>query len=411
MVYTTSMNHFEEPETLIAAPPTPAIEKIRDLRTFKTILDAHEQDPEQLKRILENPDILLDYLDTANRHHEERYGETYSAFREQLLRLADTLDTDGRKVGDGTSNTFHVFDPTAVSERVSPSVAGVIGERKLKRITLTGPKGEPYLGIPVNADQPDPVGAYRNGMAMLAFGYAAKGVFPQPYFFVEETGARDLRTGNLIVGLEHEVVGIRAYMEAIHGPSVADIVDRDGLHWKRRYSARREDDLQDFLQQNEEYIAWSVQEAVSKWPGLRSVDWGELHQTLVAKVRRMNGMEGGLKLFHFDLHFGNTMLAFDMTGQILDRRGIVLIDPDLSTLSADPSFGMKLRDYRYEKKSTDTRDEYFMPDRIPDKMTERKWGGPFPMDAMRHHAIVFQEIERHIRDITRADTVLQNRAA
>jgi hypothetical protein len=234
---------------------------------------------------------------------------------------------------------------------------------------------------------------------MLAYGYAAKGVFPQPFFFVEEIGAHNLRTGKPIPGLEHEVVGIQAFMEAIHGPSVAHIIDRDGLHWQHRYSARKEDHLQDFLRSNKDYVVWSVSEAVREWPGLLLIDWDELHRTLVEKTRRMNGMDGGLKLFHHDLHFGNTMIPFNEIGSIPDPRGIVFIDPDLSTLSADPAHGLRRKDYRYEKKSTATREEFFMPDSVPDGLTEEEWGGPLPMDAMRHHAIVFGEIGKRIENV------------
>lgn len=375
----------------IANPPHTI--RTHDLRAFESLLRRFGRDPKQLDSVLRR-DTFYHHLGEANREHEEAYGEAYTAFREGLRKIADAYHEQGEKSGEGTTCTFHKLDPDRIPEAVSPTVAGYLGIRRLKRAIHVGPKGEKYLGIPDTPDSRNPVAAFQNGMMMLAFGYHVKQAFPQPFFFVEEVGARD-QNGDIILGLEDEVVMAEAYMEAIHGPSLADIVDFDGRYWKNRLSARLEEALRGFLARDPVYTRESVRRAIERWPGLLDMDWATMPERYRERMEFMNGMEGGLSLHHNDAHFGNVMIPFRSDGRP-DRRMFIHIDPDFTVLSADPSFGTRLEHYVHPHKSTPEKPHYLMPDTIPKEMTPERFGGPIPMDSVTHIGIVLGTIREHV---------------
>ncbi len=391
---------YSESERLIRVPGR---KEIIDFRSFGNMFDALRESPQEVvEQVLRDPDALLHHLQEAERPHEEDPGaELKHIFLEGILHLADTID-HGRVIGNGKSNTFVEFGPDAVREQIPASIAKYVGMRELKREVLYTAKGEPYYGIPKDADRPDPFGANWNSVAMQVFGHNVKGVFPQPFFLLKEVGAHNLRTGTPIEGLEDEVVRTCFFMEVYHGLSVADVLDREGIHWEKRYSATSEQELRDFLDEpgHQEYFEWSVREAMRQWPAIRYIDWDALHTFLTRKIMRMNGMEdgSGLKFYHFDLHFGNVMLLFTPDGLASDHRIAGFIDPDLSTISADPAFGTEKIHTLYKAKST-CQDKFFMPDHIPAGMTEKVWGGPVQMDALGHLRQVFSVIKKMTRRI------------
>jgi len=398
------MNRFEtEPaaETILRPSPEDTL-RTHDLRAFEGLLRHYGRNPERLGDILD-AGVFYHRLGEANREHEEVHGEAYAAFRKKLLGLSSAYHEafDGREaeVSQGTTCTFYRLDPDKVPENISPAVAGYIGVRRLKRALCVGPDGREYLGIPDTPDSRNPVAAFRNGMMMLAFGYHVKRAFPQPFFFVEEVGARD-RNGDPVPDLGDEVVMAEAYMEAIHGPSLADIVDGEGRYWKDRLSARLEDALRGFLARDPAYTRDSIRRAVGRWPGLLDIDWAAMPGLYRERVTFMNGMEGGISLHHNDAHFGNVMIPFRSDGTP-DPRTFVHIDPDFTVLSTDPTFGSRIEHYIHPYKSTPTRPHLLMPDRIPDDMTPERFGGPIPMDSVTHIGIVLGVIQEHVEALKR----------
>lgn len=387
----------KEPERII---------QVRDLRAFDRIIARFGDDPVRLYQALEAENFYR-HLEEENLEREHTYGEAYRLFRDNLIRIAETLDEQGKEAGDhGTTNEFRILPKDRVYENISPNIAHYIGERRTKQVLLAGPQGTQYLGIPKTPDSPNPVEAFRNGMMMFAYGHMVKKAFPQPFFFIEDIGARDIRTSEIIPGLEQEVVGMRAFMEAIHGPSLAKLVDIDEQFWTNRLSARFGDVLQQFLDSDPEYTRESIKQNIRKWPGLLDINWAVMPDTYEAQVRFLGSMEGGLILHHGDAHFGNIMIPFRVDGTH-DDRSFVRIDPDFTTLSTDPDFGLRTEDYLHPYKSTPDKHHFLLPDRLREDVDLSIFGGEKPMDSITHIGMVL-EVVGALMDEIRRDTTFMN---
>jgi hypothetical protein len=395
------MSHFEstiETNPILSSSGPERMIHTHDLRAFDRIIKRFGDNPEDLYQALVSHEFYS-YLGEANREHEEEYGEAYEHFRTGLLHIAETLDEQGEEAGDhGTTNEFRVLPPNRVYEDISPSIAQYIGERRIKQTLLTAPNGQTYRGIPKTPDSPNPVEAFRNGMMMFAYGHMVKKAFPQPFFFIEEVGARDIRTGEIIPGLEQEVVGMRAFMEAIHGPSLAKLVDIDERFWTNRLSARFENVLRAFLTSDPGYTRESIKRNIQKWPGLLDINWTVMPDIYEAQTRFLGSMKGGLRLHHGDAHFGNVMLPFRTNGTH-DNRSFVRIDPDFTVLSADPDFGLRLEDYRHPYKSTPEKIHLLLPDRLREDVDLSIFDNKKPMDSVTHIRAVLEVVGTHMEAI------------
>jgi len=331
------------------------------------LLRHFQETPEELERILRDPVLFFSLLRGMDRASAPEHPEEERARNEKISGLIETLRR-ADIAGEGTSNIFRIPKDERSRILLREHFGKNVGLRELKRSEITDPQtGSPYLGIPTNRDQPDPVGAFRRGSMAQAVTAATKGMLPDIYHYAEEHGARDLRTGRVIPGLEDEIVGMTAVMEVLNGPSVATIIDRDGVFWNRRYSARKPMEILDFLKSGEyrEYIRNSIEDAVARWPGLLDIDWENLGDVFEDKMRFLNGPEGGVSTLLRDGHFGNTAVIFaDEEGRVPDPRKVALMDPDLSSFSIRPGFGDRLADYLNEAKSTSLGEQFFMPDHL-----------------------------------------------
>jgi|GEM_PF-1612232 len=374
-----------------------------DFQDVPKILRHFQETPEELERILQDPVLFFSLLRgmdrvTASDHPEkERQRNEKTSGLVDMLRHADI-------VGEGTSNIFRVPKDEPSRTILREHFGKNVGLRELKRAEIIDLKtGSPYLGIPTNHDQPDPVGAFRRGSMAQAVTATTKGILPDIYHYAEEHGARDRRTGRIIPGLEDEIVGMTTVMEVLNGPSVAKIIDRDGVFWNRRYSARNPVEIIDFLKSGEyrEYIRNSIEDSVTKWPGLLDIDWENLGDVFEDKMRFLNSLEGGISTLLRDGHFGNTAIIFaDEDGHVPDPRTIALMDPDLSSFSIRPGFGDRLSDYLNEAKSTSLGEQFFMPDHLSEADTSRQpLRKVLTMDAVTHHRFMFSIIGETVRDI------------
>lgn len=371
-------------------------------RGISRFVDRLKETPEELEKILREPASFFERLTETEREKTKESPDGNRAYRESLERLEQAL-LDSPIVGEGTSNRFRILDREH-ADGIPEALVGRIGIREMKRAPITDPStGSRYLGIPVNPDQPDPVHAFRHGVMVQAVGSGIKGALPEIYRYSERRGAIDMDTGRPIPGLENETVGMNAVMEVLNGPAIAKIIDREGVFWQRRYSARSPESLTDFLQSDEyrEYVRYSVEEAVKRWPGLLDIDWNGLDSLFESKIGFMNGLSGGASLVHRDLHFGNSAILFDdERGRRPDRRIIGFLDFDLSALSTRADFGRRPEDYLDPAKSNSLREQFHMPDLMP-KDSERMHGigSIIRLDAVTHHRIIFGIIGETIREI------------
>lgn len=375
-----------------------------DFRSVPELLRTFEKDPGELERILNDPNAFLERISTTNRESGHVDPEKSERFRESMRRLERILShpVTSEILGYGTTNTYSV--PKKNIAGVSDPFSDRVGLRETRQVPIFDPQsGSRYLGIPVNPDQPDPVGASRQGTMIQAVGSTIKGVLPRIYWYTEERGARDMGTGRLIPGLENEVVRTRAIMERLNGPTIAKIIDRDGVFWKRRYSARKPAEFNDFIRSEEygEYIRYSVEQAVRDWPGILDLDWSGLDAVLEDRMRFLNSLSGGASLLFRDGHFGNITLLFsDRECRIPDPRIIGLMDFDLSALSMRANFGGQLADYLNEAKSNSLGEQFFMPDYLsPSDESRNQIGKVLATDAVAHNAAMFEVIRGIIEDI------------
>jgi hypothetical protein len=375
-----------------------------DFRNVSELLRTFKGNSEELERIFDDPRLFLEYLGSINLERDHTDQEKAGHFHESMRHLETLLLNPATStiLGKGTTNDYSVLkkDISAISD----PFAGRVGLREARRVPIFDPKsGSRYLGIPVNTDQPDPIGAFRRGTMIQAVGSAVKGVLPEIYWYAEEHGARNMETGRPILGLENEVVAVRTIMERLNGPTIAKIVDRDGVFWQRRYSARKPIEFMDFIRSEEyrEYIRYSIEQAAQDWPGILDIDWGHLDAVLEDRMRFLNSLSGGVSLLFRDGHFGNIALLFsDREGRIPDPRIIGLMDFDLSALSARTGFGGRLVDYLNEAKSNSLGEQFFMPDHRSLSDEKRSpVGKVLTMDAVAHNAAMFDVIREIIDEL------------
>ena len=367
--------------------------------TVSMLLGRFKNAPEDLERILNDPKMFFDFLAEADHGYGQEHPDEQRTTQERL-RLTDTALRESSITGQGTSNLFRILDEEHAIN-LPKRLIGRIGLREMRQVPILDTiSGMRYLGIPVNHDQPAPVEAFRKGAMIQAVGGAVKGIFPEIYHYTEERGAKDIETNRPIPGLENEIIAMRAIMEVLNGPSIAQIVDCDGIFWKRRYSARKPEEIMDFLRSNEyrEYIRYSVERSAERWPGLLDIDWDHLGDVFESKMRFMNSLCGGVSMLHRDLHFGNSALLFkDREGHTPDSRLIGMMDFDLSAFSTVQDFGDHLGDYLNEGKSTSLGEQHFMPDHLSGDRTPLK--KIIRMDASAHHRLMFSIIGDIVRDI------------
>jgi hypothetical protein len=375
-----------------------------DFRNVPELLRTFEKDSEELEYLLNDPNVFLERLSTTNRESGHADPEKSERFQESMRRLERILShpVTSEILGNGTTNMFSV--PKKNIAGLSDPFSGRVGLRETRQVPIFDPQsGSRYLGIPVNTDQPDPIGAFRRGTMIQAVGSAVKGVLPEIYWYAEEHGARNMETGRPILGLENEVVAVRTIMERLNGPTIAKIVDRDGVFWQRRYSARKPIEFMDFIRSEEyrEYIRYSIEQAAQDWPGILDIDWGHLDAVLEDRMRFLNSLSGGVSLLFRDGHFGNIALLFsDREGRIPDPRIIGLMDFDLSALSARTGFGGRLVDYLNEAKSNSLGEQFFMPDHRSLSDEKRSpVGKVLTMDAVAHNAAMFDVIREIIDEL------------
>ncbi|NTV55088.1 MAG: hypothetical protein HGA16_01140 [Candidatus Moranbacteria bacterium] len=375
-----------------------------DFRNVPELLRTFEKDPEELGYVLDDPRVFLERLSGMNHESDSDDSGRSERFQESMRRLERILShpATSETLGNGTTNIFSV--PKKNVAGIPDPFSGRVGLRETRQVPIFDRRsGLYYLGIPVNHDQPDPVGASRQGTMIQAVGSAIKGILPRIYWYTEERGARDMETGQLIPGLENEVVRTKAVMERLNGPTIAKIIDREGIFWKRRYSARKPEEFMDFIRSEEygEYIRYSVEQAVQDWPGILDLDWDRLGAIFKDRMRFLNSLSGGASLLFRDGHFGNVALLFsDRECRIPDPRIIGLMDFDLSALSMRTDFGSRLADYLNEAKSDSLGEQFFMPDHLsPSDESRGPLGKTLTTDAVTHNTAMFEVIREIIMDI------------
>lgn len=372
-----------------------------DLGYAKQIIGDLRNTPEELERVIRSAPLFFALLDEKQRERALDHSEGTEGEQREIDTILRILRSSPI-AGEGTSNRFRI--PRQEHRDVIRAYFGsLVGLREMKRAEIVDPKtGRRYLGIQANPDQPDPINRFRHGTMVQAIIATTKPtVMPNIYRYSEERGARDIDTGELIQGLEDEIVGLSAIMEVLNGPSVAQIIDKDGEFWKKRYSARKPNEFRDFLE-SEEYRAYihdSIETAINEWPGLLTIDWSSLGDTLDAVFKEYNSLSGGIAGLFKDGHMGNIGIVFhDEQGLLPASQPIKVMDPDTATLSTRIGFGNKAEDFINPDKSNSLRTEYFMPDRIPHSM-DRKEREALGIDSVMHLKFMFALIGDIVREI------------
>ncbi len=368
-----------------------------DLSLAGQVIDDFRKRPKELEEVLRHPELFLSLI----RDRERRDEETDRRFDRMIF---DAL-RNAPIIGEGTSSCFRRPEDPAVRDALRNRFDTDIGLRELKRSRIIDPRtGRTYAGIETNRDKPDPVGDARHGAVTQAvIANLSPGLMPQVFDYVEERGARDTETGEPIPGLEDEVVGVMSVMEVLNGVSIGQIIDRDGVFWQRRYSARKPNEFLDFLRSEEyrEYIRYSIEEAVHRYPALLAAEWDGLPDRLDDTMGRFDNLSEDIAAIFGDGHMGNVGIVFaDQDGRTLRQNPIGIMDPDLARLSTRPGFGTLAKDYVNERKSTSLGIDYLMPDRTPEGMS-RKEREVLGMDSVAILSIIFALIGETVRDIIR----------